>query len=502
MINKKALTCIILLILCFNFFVPATTASPEDENPEETTVENNPETNRLIDSLMMFRFGFPYKLMENGIGSPMMLSKIYPWIIFRLQEPAFFEAIPNNIDLRYLNDTVIEIGMLNENKTDWTTNPPKWPLADREYYTFDLELPEGIPEDAIQYHFYPNNILVPGDGKKMKVDLRLETQFPDDYEVPDQFSLTVNITRFQVINNLLKNAFEMQKGISGKLYFATVGWPFWTPFLNVQGTNKESIYVDLTVREDRFHLLEVKPSTKKYSLGLDEMKQIPVEIKNKGSHRDTFNFEVEAENEGNLDLAAPNSVTLDPYEEKTVYVTVGTPRVFNDPGTLHSIKVSAYSVYQEDKVFNNTVSVVTEGVYVSAGSIVNTALTTIVVLLAVAFLWLKRSRISEFLSKKPAEEETKETIGERETSEEEPTFESEELEEEEEVEEPPSETEEEEEPEEEKKEEPEEEETEEKEETSESEKEEEKSDKKREKEKAIERILREQQKQRERFNKY
>jgi len=405
MSHKKYFTIFIFLVLLINIFSPLTSASNKKINLENFFKEssNVGESNdkRIIDRLIMIIYALPFKLIELGLPAQ-TISQFFKWVIFRLVTPPIFVSEPTSIDIRYLNNSFIEIGMKNETG-NWRTDFQGWPFADEEYYTFKLDLPEGIPEGSIVGTFFPTARLEPKIGKETKVTLKIETYFPEDFEIPDQFILRVNVTRYQVINNLLKNAYERFANTPfQKIKFILFDWwAVWLQFLHIQGVDKKTIYVELVVRENRFHLLEIEPRTEKYILAPDVIEEIPIKVRNLGSHKDSFNFNIITDNDEDILLAAPNSVSLDPFEEKTVYISVATPRFFNNPGTLHDIKIIGYSVYDPDNKFNNTIAVVTEGIYISEGFLIGSVPILIFLLVIVYLFYIRRKRKIEKLFAKP-----------------------------------------------------------------------------------------------------
>lgn len=406
MINKKSLSFFIILIFIFNIFIPISSASNQDFDQDDyldilSTDDESSNYNRLIDRLAIKIYSIPYVLAEKKVIKPQMLARYFKWFIFILNEPPLFSSEPKSIDIKYLNNSFIDIG-LEDKEGNWRTDFPGWPFADYEYFKFKLDIPEEIPKGSIKYRFLPTNQLEPEKGKQMKVSLNIETYFPDDFEIPDQFTIRVNVTRYQIINNIYRNAWDQYyKGSSiGPILFL-ISLPSWIALRDIQGVITQNVYIDLVVRESRSHLLEILPNVKKHTISPDTLKDIPIKIRNLGSHKDTFNFKVFTDNNEDIMLSAPNSVSLEAFEEKTVYVSLATPRFFNDPGTLHDIKIQAHSIYDPDLKFNNSVAVVTEGLYISEGFMYSSVPILIFVVVIIYLLYLRRKRQMEKLLKKP-----------------------------------------------------------------------------------------------------
>ena len=360
----------------------------------ESTAVQEDKQSTILDNLLLQIFEIPYILYENGILPPFKINRWFPWFIFRLQDPPFFSAKPGNIDLKYLNETEIIVGAPDiQNPDNWTTNFPVWPLADIDYFRFSIDLPEGIPEGSIDYRFYPSELLYPKKGVETKVTLKVITNFPTDSEIPDRFVLRVNITRYQIINNLLSNAFNMsqnqqQMGVIGGLLFALGFWPFIS---QVQGVNTQNILIDIVVKEDRYHLLQIMPPGK-IEMAPNEIKSVPFNVKNLGSHTDVFIFNVKFPDNSELIITPPDSLTIDPNEEKTVYLGIATPKRFQDPGTLYDIKVEAVSIYDKNSSFENSIAIFTRGIYISESSFYYSLCIMPFLLMIFFYIYLNRKR--------------------------------------------------------------------------------------------------------------
>jgi len=379
---------IIILFIIFTFIsssiLPSAFAEKTITPQEDDQSDIGDGLFNLVDKILVNFFKLPYQIRNKITINNFLLKKIFPWYIARLQDPVFFLAEPATIDIKYLGETDIKLS---------SPNFKEWPLADYEYLKFELEIPDNIPEGALVYRFYPSKIIYIDKGVIPEVKIRLITNFPTDFEIPDQFVLKVNITRYQIINNLFTNAVEMTGS-----YLRALGYLQFAS--QVQGVNTQNAVVDLVVKEDRYHLLQIIPP-EKVEMSANEVKSIPFKIINLGSHTDIFNFNVITPEGSDLSISAPDAVSLKPNEERIVYLGVGTPIRFQDLGSLYNLKIQAVSMYDEDSVFENTIGIVTRGVYVSGASVFYSIGILPILFLIFAYFYIKRKKHLDSICMKP-----------------------------------------------------------------------------------------------------
>ena len=357
-----------------------------------------------IDRFAKWLFRQPYILRTKLLGlilGAYGVKKFFPWFIAQLQTPVYFKAEPGTIDIRYLNTTDVVIS---------SPNFQLWPLADVDYLKFRIDLPDEISDEYIDYRLDPGEVLYPKKDEIPKVNLRIITNFPSDFDIPNQFILKVNITRVQIINFIARNAFinELEKieetgeeitivDIFIKLFLAAGYLQFQKI---VGGKRYQYSDIDLLVKENRFHLLRIIPP-KKVEISANEVKSIPFKIINLGSHTDIFKFNATAPEESNLELSPPNALALEPNEERIVYLGVGTPIRFQDLGSLYNIKIQAVSMYDNNSVFENSIGIVTRGVYVSGALVFYSIAILPILLLIFIYIYIKRRRYWNTFCVKP-----------------------------------------------------------------------------------------------------
>jgi len=338
--------------------------------------------NRIIDELLI-------KIFEKTVDMRGFVPWAAPMIRF---EPVQFTAEPSSIDIEYLNQTEIIIGMPDPEtggyKSSSKFKPTEFVLA--KDYEFELIVPDLVPEGAFKANFDPPRLIL-GEEGEIKTKLTITSHIPRNATLPGAFALRVNITEYWTYPNL---------------YIKYWYWAFFGAYEILTYSGKRvpepiEIFVDIIVRVKRLHLVEILPPASYVEVKPDKLISIPLEIRNFGSHIDTFNFRVKVDNDSGLLVAPPPAMTLYPNEVGRTIISVATPRNFRDPGTVHPIHVEAYSIYEPDKVFGNTVTIVTRGMYVSDINTTYLTLFGLIIILVVAFFLYRRKRMLGKICRKP-----------------------------------------------------------------------------------------------------
>jgi len=343
------------------------------------------------------------------------LRTMFSWGIKRFNEPEVFEATPNNLTVEYLSKSEIIIGIKNQSGAGYISLKEIHDRLDpRRMFTgfdweFTVDIPENVPENSFKVVFDPP-ILRAGEEGDMKTRLIINTKYPKDATIPKELILRVNISRYVTADNLF---------IAPK---PTADWP-WYPtyyamwFLNSLGPpffvfpfgpyysgkrvyDAPSMYIDILVRTNRFHLAEIRLSNR-IEMGPDEIRTIPIEVKNLGSHIDTFNFKITKDQNSDLIVAAPPAITLAPNEIGYTSIDVLSSERFQDLGTVHAIQIQAYSIYDNDTYFNNTISVLTRGAHVSEQNMMYSVFLFIIISIIFSFFYFRRKSAVDKLCKKP-----------------------------------------------------------------------------------------------------
>jgi len=121
---------------------------------------------------------------------------------------------------------------------------------------------------------------------------------------------------------------------------------------------------DIPVRSAKLNHLQIIPDQNSKEVAPDSIVQFTVSITNQGYFVDVFAVKTNSTDSLNAVLSE-SSFVLQPGATEQVTLWVATPETFFDPGTAHTINISAYSLKYPQTVFVGGVTVVTRGFYVS-----------------------------------------------------------------------------------------------------------------------------------------
>ena len=368
--------------------------------------------------------GIVRKIIEFLLLAPMRLNRMF---FLRFEEPQTFLAEPNVIDIKYLDQTEITIGAINITSGEFILlNDPMYidPLFPSQDYEFSLEIPEYLPDDAFVAHFQPQRLAAgPDEEGEVKTKLLITSNIPRNIALPENIHLRVNITKYMTAGNLYLPRASGDGILGGKIldripiigllkagnlpifWIISACTPLFQPPFGILYSGKRlpdpPMYLDLIVKLNRYHLAEITPPGPYINMKPDELQTISIKIKNLGSHIDCFNFRIASNSGSELIISPPSAITLGPNEVGYTSIGVASPHAFNDPGTVHRINVQAYSIYDPDESFNNTVTVITRGIYISEMITIYSAAFLTLVFIVVAFLFYRRKRFLEKKCKKP-----------------------------------------------------------------------------------------------------
>lgn len=409
---------VIIVLLVLPSIIPNTFVEPahasllNDTNLSEILQSNLEEVLKFSSSN---ESGVVRKIIEFLLMKILLIPmKVNRKFFMRFNEPQTFIAEPNVIDIKYLDQTEITIGVINKTTggflllNDEMYQSDLFPSQD---YEFSLELPEYLPDDAFVAHFQPQKLEAGPDKEgEVKTKLMITSNIPRNATLPENIHLRVNITKYMTAGNLYIPPKEKRRAPLGRIitiiWFFNAVTPFMVPvpfgiLYSGKRLPEPPIYLDIIVKLNRYHLAEIIPPSSPINMKPDELRAIPIKIKNLGSHIDCFNFRIASKSDSELIISPPPAITLGPNEVGYTSIGVASPHAFNDPGTARLINVEAYSIYDPDESFNNTVTVITRGVYISEMITIYSAIFLTLVLIVVAFLFYRRKRFLAKKCKKP-----------------------------------------------------------------------------------------------------
>ncbi len=395
----KAIAVLFTVIIICSSLLPAVTAQPNDRG--------------IIERGLIWIFK---NVLRTTFGTR--------FFVLRFTEPETWIADPNTINIEFLDQTTITVGVINESTGNYISLQDKrfepWELIPTQDYEISLEIPDYLPDGAFIGHFSPQSIVPWYEEGELKTQLNIESNIPEDISLPENIQLRINITKYSTAANLYRPPSDRRghlrslirsnfqhggAGFSGLGILWTInamtnllGPPFGRIYSGKRTVDSIS-YVDIVVKLRRFHLIDIQP-TQILEIGPDQLISIPLEIQNLGSHIDTFNFRIGNDTDNELIVSPPSAITLEPNEIGYTSIGVASPRILNDPGTARKIRIEAYSIYEPEKTFNNTAAVITRGYYVSEVGWYYGTLILPIILLGIAFyLYRQRRRTRKFIKK-------------------------------------------------------------------------------------------------------
>jgi len=431
MVNQSSIFKKTLVIIIILFFI--NTCSTSSIAFFQTEFENN-DSNKspnLIKFILKKRF---------DLGWREFLS-IGRYFYRQLRPPVAIQAYPDAVDLRYLNKTVFQIGGKNNVTGEWepmvkVANGWDWAWwGPKTIFSFEFISSEGISKDVWNVQFDPEQLIMdtymdtldwPGaeDPFRTNVTIMLKPSVDPTYPTQDV------VLKFNVIRTLTLNHIRMISGSpkwvrthkqeyiekQKKLYPNKT--PYWVDpaakflynhftkwfflLINLREPSFErriDSTVEILIRVNKYHQVDIIPP-ESVEIEPYEVKSIPVTIRNIGSHIDTFNFRVSTD-EKNMLVTPPPALTLKPGEEVEALVGVAAPKRFLSIGSMSSIFLEAYSVDDPDNVFPQTITLSTVGIHATGGPTYNFALMLIFLFIVVAITIYLIRRRRERIIKKP-----------------------------------------------------------------------------------------------------
>lgn len=312
--------------------------------------------------------------------------------IFRLAIVAV-ASDPPFIEIGY-NETVnLELGMVNPETGEFEIWDKDYAIFTTRFVNFEvIEYPRGTDSTSWFIDYEPSTVVVK-KGSVLKTNVTLSLTSPP-------------IASNAIQSGLLKFRVADTWGF-GDIWFPPKGSPMDKPFsrflwffsaLFIIRFGKYSGTVDVEYK-DIAVLVKVKPyhalkfdTMPLVNLRPDQITSIPVTLENLGNYNDTFSFRIINDNK-DIIISNPSSITLAPGEQKDIYIGISVPQSAFDYGTLHSIKIEAYSIYDPNVTIDQkTIYIETRGIYVSEVSGFG-LLFLIILLLAFIGIYLHRHRL-------------------------------------------------------------------------------------------------------------
>ncbi len=262
-----------------------------------------------------------------------------------------------------INWTRFQEDLLFYAKYIWPVVHPSWrPYLGYTSLRFEPEIISGNP-DGWYLDVNPSSVTETTTGYSHPITLRART---DDSAVDYSIVVGIKTTRYDLFSEPM-----------GESY----------------------IYVPLKASPANFIEIGEQATTTKFA-SPKSMVYFDVTIKNTGYYKDTFVFEIEAEN-NLLGLFNEQVVTMEPDETKQVTVGILTPEKLFDPGTPNQIKLYVASSANNSKTLIGNFVVMTQGMYISPLILYSIVLIFIVIIALYIFLTIFKDRRDRELFGKP-----------------------------------------------------------------------------------------------------
>jgi hypothetical protein len=309
-------------------------------------------------------------------------------------------AVPPYIEIGYNETIAIDIGLMDLKTNEFELVERQLPILTTRYLNFQvLSYPGGKSYNSWFITFNPNKITY-DVGQLMKTTATLSLTSPPVAENAIQSGvLTIQVKDNWVNGNLWWPSPTNEK--FQKFYQKC----FWLlgAVLNYgkySGTvNTELFNINILVKVKPYHAINFEAlSLQRFTP--DQIASIPIIIQNIGNYNDTFSFRIAEENKS-IKLANPVSITLAPGETRETYLGIAIPPSLFDTGTLHNVKIEAYSLFQPNvTIATRTVHIETRGIYIPETAGVGVGFIGLVVILILGFLlYIQRRRGFDVLKK-------------------------------------------------------------------------------------------------------
>ncbi len=307
---------------------------------------------------------------------------------------------PPIIEIGYNETIYIDVGLL-----DLITNT--FEVVDEEEMTLNVEKERYLKFEVLEYPGGNNT------GGKWKVDfnpivLKREVNIPLKTNVsvslrsprlPDE-PITSGVLKINITDSLVfENIRLPPEGVSMR-WWVWAALSYWGGWGSWSGTVQEDYYeVDILVKVKPYHAVNLE-TVKYYIFNPDQIASIPIFMQNLGNYKDTFSFRVVSEHD-EIRISDPYSITLEPGEKQSTYLGIEFAPNVLDYGTIHNIKIEAFSTADNSTIATETITIESKGVYFSEISIFSTMFLLVLFVIIILFLIFRYKKIKDDICVKP-----------------------------------------------------------------------------------------------------
>jgi len=242
-------------------------------------------------------------------------------------------------------------------------------LASKSFTFVVSDYPSGTKDECWNILFDSPVIFLDTVGEKLhyRVNVTINLTAPPTGEKAIQSGVLrirqTSIQQYSSFWNLYKVNGDLYSAVLFSLLFGKqIGGSVSQPELN------KTRYVDILVKVKPYHKVVID-TPKIMQLNPNDVAAIPIKLTNIGNYKDTIGFRVVSNNK-KIGITDPVDITLEPMASKNTVIGVGAQPDLIDYGTLHDIKIQAYSLSNPNvTIGEQEIILKTSGIYLSGYSL-------------------------------------------------------------------------------------------------------------------------------------
>ena len=310
------------------------------------------------------------------------------------------KATPSALQIGYGESVSFEIGMLDLTTGDYLYFNRTSQLFNARYLNFEIiEYPGGNDGNTWTVKFNPYTVDVKF-GTTVKTNATLSLRAPPVLSNAIQSGiLKVRIWDTWANGNLWFNPGGKNAPLLGRIVWFTNA--FTMGYGRASGTvDVTPIDVEILVKIKPYHAVNFE-SIPYIEFKPDTITSLPITLENIGNYNDTYTFNITSENK-DLELSDPVSITLAPGEKKDTYLGISIPPNFFDFGTIHQVKIEAFSIDQPNiSIGERTILFETKGIHVTEMGAIGVIFLIFIIFLIAGLFFYKRKSLYEQICPRP-----------------------------------------------------------------------------------------------------
>lgn len=265
------------------------------------------------------------------------------------------------VEIGYNESVSFGIGKLNYEiyKTTNFDNISLQPFMVSKSFTFIVDQFPGGKNESWQIDFTPDMLIIDEDNKNARYEINVTLSLTSP-PIKDK-AIQSGILRIKQAPAQAYGSFWDMPGTLGLLYTILFGR---TSGVTNQPNYENMQYIDILVKVKPYHKVSIE-TPEVVTLNPNQVTALPLSIENLGNYKDTIGFKVASENTG-ITLIDPVDTTLRSGDTKDTILGIAANPDIIDFGTLHKVKIQAYSLDEPDEIISEKLIILkTEGVYLS-----------------------------------------------------------------------------------------------------------------------------------------